>query len=191
VTRVATGTYDVRFPGMAGTAADPEGIVVNAVSPGGQRCQPGEELIGEILRVNCWNKTFDENFPADVTFVFMMMTVGRAGQRAGYAYVDDSAVLAAGGTLDLPTTKAYNSTGGNVRVIRTASGEFDVVFFGLSPANASKALGVQVVDQDEDDSDTCTIVSWTASAPNLVAKVRCFHTDGTLDDDAFFIIVIE
>ena len=191
VSHVAPGQYDVTFPGSAGNSGEAEGIMVTAVGTQGERCQPADALIGEVLRVNCWSSIFDEDVAADATFVFVMLTSGRAGYRAAYALVEDTDVILNGGTLDLLASVRYNSSGGGVRVVRQSKGEFDVIFFGLSPAGASRALGVQVVDQDEDDSDMCTIVKWDASTPNLVVRVNCFHTDGSLDDDAFFIMVIE
>ena len=165
--------------------------MISAVGVSSDRCQPAEPLIGETVRVNCWRTEFAVSASADATFVFVMLTKERSGRRLGYALMDDSALLAAGGSLTLPAAVAYNSTGGGVRVTRTGLGEYDVDFLGFAGGSSSPRFGVHVVDQDEDDSAVCSIFDWTVTSPNLRVRVKCFEHDGFPDDDAFFIFVID
>jgi hypothetical protein len=106
-------------------------------------------------------------------------------------YIEDSDVIAAGGSLTLPSLIAHNSTTGQVRVQDRGNGRFDITFDGLA-ANAGTRFGVQVSNMDEDDSAYCTVTGWTPSGTNLVVSVTCWHEeDGSPDPDAFYLSVIQ
>ena len=100
---------------------------------------------------------------------------GKLAKRAAGAYVADPS---------LPAADRF-TTGTDVRLRKVSTGEYEVVFLGLSPLGAGTTLGIQVVDQAEFVSGNrryqafCSIDGTPSiQAPNLTVRVRCFHEDG-------------
>ena len=194
VRRLGVGKYAVTF---AGDAGDGEGIIVTAMGTGSQRCQPGSELVGETVLVNCWTgaavSDYDLASPADSPFTIVLSDRGRGfGEQAGFAFVDDGVLIAQGGSRLLPPADASNSTTGAVRARHVDKGVFEVTFTGLAGGPSGGRFGVLVSDMDEDDSDYCSLTSWTISGTDLVVTVTCWHEGtGEKDDDAFYLFVIQ
>jgi uncharacterized protein YjdB len=196
VSRLGVGQYSVTFTGNGGSVVDPEGIMVTAYGPSNARCQPASELTNETVLVRCWAggavSEYDDPISVDSRFTIVMSDRGRGfGERGGFAFVDDTEVNNAGGTLTLPGFKAYNSTLGSVRVQHRGPGRYDVTFAGFSGAPSGGRFIAHAVDMDEDDPGYCSVSGWTRSGSDLTVSVVCFHEeDGTPDDDAFYLFVI-
>lgn len=195
VSRLSVGKYAVKFTGNSGGAFDPEGIIVTAYGTGNERCQPGSELNGETVLVNCWTgaAVSYESVPADSRFTIVMSDRGRGfAERAGFAFVDDVVVIANGGSMSLTGFNGYNSTTGAVRAQRRGNGVFDVTFVGLASGPSGSRFVAHASDMDEDDSAYCSVIGWSVSGADLVVSVTCWHEeDGTPDDDAFYLFVIQ
>jgi hypothetical protein len=87
---------------------------------------------------------------------------------------------------------AYNSTGGAIRIQRTAVGMYKVTFFGLAAAGAGHKSNVQVTAYD--GRNTCNVQNWSGSnwsgSPDLVVSVNCFYIpDGSLKDSKYTVLV--
>jgi uncharacterized protein YjdB len=196
VSRAGPGQYAVTFTGNGGTVLDPEGIMVTAYGAGNARCQPASELTNETILVRCWAgepvSEYDNPVPVDSRFTIVMSDRGRGfGERGGFAFVDDSKVNDAGGTLTLPGFNGYNSTLGTVRAQHRGAGRYDVTFAGFSGAPSGGRFVAHVVDMDDDDPGYCSVTGWTRVGADLTVTVTCFHEeDGTPDDDAFYLFVI-
>jgi uncharacterized protein YjdB len=193
VTRRGVGKYAVTF---AGDDGDNEGIIVTAMGTGGERCQAASELVDVTVLVNCWTGApvgeYDDPIPADSKFTIVLSDRGRGfGEGAGFAFVDDVALIAQGGTRTL-TTDAYNSTTNPVRARHVDKGVFEVTFSTLASGASGGRFVALVSDMDEDDSDYCSVTGWTVAGTDLVVTVTCWHEeDGTKDDDAFYLFVIQ
>ena len=82
---------------------------------------------------------------------------------------------------------AYNSTGGPIRIQRSAVGVYRVTFFGLGAAGAGHKSDVQVTAVD--GRTTCNVRSW-AGSPDLAVNVDCFYIpDGSLHDSKYTVLV--
>ncbi|HEX9985183.1 MAG TPA: hypothetical protein VGF69_18140 [Thermoanaerobaculia bacterium] len=82
---------------------------------------------------------------------------------------------------------AHNSTGGAVKITRTAAGAYTVLFAGLGAAGAAMKSNVQVTAYN--GRTACNVVSWSGS-PDLSVKVHCFYIpDGSMRDSQFTALV--
>ena len=197
VNRLSAGRYSVSFVGNGGGATDPEAIMVTAVGTDNVRCQPGSLLTNETVRVNCWagNATppDESGVPMDSRFTIVLADRGRgSGERAGFVFVEDTDVINAGGSLQIPSFNAHNSTTGSVRVQKVADGRFNVSFAGFAGGPSGARFSAHVADMDEDDPAYCTVAGWAISGSDLVVNVACWHEeDGLPEDDAFYLFVIQ
>jgi uncharacterized protein YjdB len=195
IARLAVGKYAVTFTGNAGGGSDPEGIIVTPYGTGNERCQPASELAGETVLVNCWvgAAVSSESVAADSRFTIALSDRGRgSGQSAGFAFIDDAVVIANGGSMLVPPFSAHNSTTRPVRVQRRGAGVFDVTLTELATGQSGARFIAHASDMDEDDSAYCTVSGWTVLGTDLVVTVTCWHEeDGTPDDDAFYLFVIQ
>jgi len=82
---------------------------------------------------------------------------------------------------------AYNSTGGPIRITRSAVGAYKVTFFSLGAAGAGHKSDVQVTAVD--GRQTCNVRAWGGS-PDLSVEVFCFYIpDGSMHDSKYNVLV--
>jgi hypothetical protein len=82
---------------------------------------------------------------------------------------------------------AYNSTGGAIKITRSAAGSYKVTFAGLGAAGAGHTSNVQVTAYK--GRTTCNVSNWSGS-PDLTLSVTCFYIpDGSMRDSQFTALV--
>jgi len=199
VERSNTGRYLVRFPGHSFGEVDAHAIHVSAVGTGTGRCNVAT-FAQDAVQVQCFDSP--NAVPMDTPFTVTLMDRGRGGGlRAGYVWAVDASAnnneFEDEGVHLMPPSRAYNSSLGQVEVTKLADyysydyGRYEVVFRGLTPPGSSPALGVHVVDRDSDEAKYCNVVGWTITAPDLRVTVQCWNQAGGMEDEGFYLIVIQ
>jgi len=83
-------------------------------------------------------------------------------------------------------TFAYNSTGGAIKITRSAVGTYKVTFVGLGAAGAGHKSNVQVTAYN--NRTTCNVQNWS-SGTDLTVSVNCFYIpDGSMKDSQYTVL---
>ena len=118
-----------------------------------------------------------------VLFTFLVTGAAMAATPQGFALGDQPANP---GYAPNPAF-AYNSTGGAIRILRTAAGAYKVIFFGLGAAGVGHKSDVQVTAVA--GRTTCNVRSWSGN-PDLTVEVNCFYIpDGSMKDSKYTVLV--
>jgi hypothetical protein len=72
-----------------------------------------------------------------------------------------------------------NSSGGAIRVTRSATGVYQVRFYGMAGAGGVAQVGAY------GNNDVCTVSSWVQSGADELVNVRCFTPAGAAADSRF------
>ena len=81
----------------------------------------------------------------------------------------------------------YDSTGGAIKITRSAVGIYRVTFDGLGAAGLGHKSNVQVTAYDA--RTTCNVQNWGGS-PDFAVNVNCFYIpDGSLHDSKYTVLV--
>jgi hypothetical protein len=75
----------------------------------------------------------------------------------------------------------YNSTGGQVQIVREAVGAYRVRFAGMAVSGGV----AHATAYGSTNSDFCTVQSWVQSGADLLLRVRCFDGTGAATDTRF------
>jgi hypothetical protein len=73
----------------------------------------------------------------------------------------------------------HNSSGGGIRVTRSATGVYQARFYGMAGAGGVAHVGAY------GNNDICTVSSWGQSGADEVVNVRCFTPAGAAADSRF------
>jgi len=105
-------------------------------------------------------------------------------QKSGYVWADNPT---SGGYTPSPTY-SFNSSGGAIKITRSAVGTYTINFSGIG-GNGS-AGGNVLVTAYGSGSEACKVVSWNSGGANFIANVRCFTSTGSAVDTQYSINVI-
>ncbi|HET6679561.1 MAG TPA: Ig-like domain-containing protein [Gemmatimonadaceae bacterium] len=185
-TEQAEGRYRVRFAGLSRTAGDnPETMIASAFGDQPRRCNiavwnnDGTDL---IVDVQC--RTMTGELVA-TPFVIMMVDNGRVGQRAGFAWADDPDA----DSYPINNGYMYSTSGGAITATRTSTGDYAVVFDGLTRSGGGVRESVFVTSYST--NGYCNVREWQIIDSKTTANVACYAIDGTPLDMRFDVLVVE
>ncbi|MCC6316823.1 MAG: Ig-like domain-containing protein [Gemmatimonadaceae bacterium] len=115
------------------------------------------------------------------------IVIARPAQRVAWALVP---LDAAGQTL---TASALNATGGAVRAVRTATGEYTVTFARMARLDATYVDVTMISMLEGGGAATRCHANSTQNAPNgedLEVRLTCYATDGTRQDSYTYVLVV-
>ncbi|MEZ5402690.1 MAG: BACON domain-containing protein [Bryobacteraceae bacterium] len=178
--RLETGLYRVTMPGIGML---PGAVHVSAVS-GSHYCKTvawgppasaASPAYTQEIYVSCFAPT---GVPADGAFDVLFYNESRTGQ-GGFALAD---IALASDAYTVAHARKWNSSGGAVRVVHSATGSYRVEFDGVGglPGNLGSGLATAFGNGPE----RCKAISWAGPAPMKV-EVRCFAPNGSPADSAF------
>ena len=118
-----------------------------------------------------------------ILFTFLVAASAFAATPQGFVWGDQptNAIYAPSAAY------AYNSTGGAIKITRSAVGIYRVTFAGLGAAGLGHKSNVQVTAYDA--RTTCNVQNWGGS-PDFAVNVNCFYIpDGSLHDSKYTVLV--
>jgi hypothetical protein len=185
-TRSATGTYAVRFPGVAAGNGQRQTVQVSAYGPDEpKRCRvasAGNEGSDFVAHVQCHDFT---GALADARFDILVAPAGSTQGRSGFV------VSPASASAPIDATLAHNSSGKLIHFERTSLGVYRVQFDGLDrPANdVPETLHVSAYGPG---SAWCKHNAWVGDpgSGHLLIEVACYSAAGSPADARFTLLVL-
>ena len=174
-----TGRYNVRFTGLSAFLGDKSTVHVTSFGPGDIYCKPTTPtLVNDVLQVRC----YDASSGAAVNTSFTVFVTGNYTDNA-FAHAHQPT-----GTSYVPQANGSWNPGSTIRVTRSGTGTYSVLFTGLGALAQAAANGghVQVVAVGTDLAH-CKVTYW-AGSPQLNASVRCFTRTGVPKDTKFNVL---
>jgi hypothetical protein len=189
-TRSGTGTYAVRFPGLATSPGQRESIQVSAYGSGApRRCRvaswaaAGNDL---VVQVRCHDLS---GALADSRFDVLVAPAGSTQGRSAFV------VSPATAGDPVPAATAHNSAGKGIRVDRTNPGRYRVTLEGLARESFATAEREAFhVTAHGEGTGWCKIGSWDPDAlspDDLVLQVHCYTVAGVAADAQFSVLMVE
>ncbi|WP_420582961.1 PKD domain-containing protein [Reichenbachiella sp.] len=175
ITRSTTGSYAVRFAGMAMTNVNVHASMYGT-SEGAARVHSwsnsGNDLVANI-------RTFDKDANlADKAFTIFVTGTGFDG---AYLYSDQETKS---GTYTVNTSFAYNSSGGSPTINSPSKGNYKVTIPGVGSSSVN--LGNVQVSAAGSVSSIAKIKEWKLEGSDLVVEVRTYHSGSGAPIDAKF-----
>ncbi|WP_422360104.1 PKD domain-containing protein [Reichenbachiella sp.] len=172
ITRSTTGSYAVRFTGMAMTNGHVQASLYGS-SEGAVRVlswsNSGNDLVANI-------RTFDKD--ANLADRGFNIYVTGAGFEGAYLHANQKSA----GSYTPNTAKSYNSSGGNPTISSPSVGTYTVTIPGVGAGN----LGNVQITAANSVSAIAKIKEWTISGSDLKVEVRTYHSGtGSLMDAEF------
>jgi hypothetical protein len=187
ITRTATGTYTVRWVGLARTAGQlDETVMVGAYGSVPRRCNVASwDAFGSadfVANVRC---TDLNGVLADSRFVAMVVDRGRATRRYGLTWADQPT-----STIYTTTQNGYSrtSTAGAISVSRTAVGAYQVRLGGQARTGVSPET---VLVTSYGSTAYCKASQWGANGADMIVTVLCFDPAGNFIDSRFDVLLLE
>jgi uncharacterized protein YjdB len=187
ITRSGTGTYAVRWAGLARTAGQlDETLTVGAYGNVPRRCNVTSwdafttaDLIANIACTDL------NGVAADARFVATMVDRGRSGRRYGLTWANQPT-----SPIYTTTNNGYSrtSTVGAISVSRTAAGSYQVRLGGQARTGASPET---VLVTSYGSTAYCKANQWAANGADMIVTVVCFDPSGALVDSRFDVLLIE
>jgi TolB protein len=175
VTRSATGTYTVEFPGLGAAAGGTVAVSAYGASPVGGSCgaagwsRSGTALVLEVDCHTAAGAAADEPFTASYT-----RATGTSATPFAYAWANAPA------TASYDAADSYNSTGAANTIARTGTGAYTVTLPGLGAS-----AGTVKVTATGAGAQSCEPTAWSASGTAERVQISCFASGGAAADAAF------
>jgi hypothetical protein len=187
ITRSSTGTYVVRWAGLARTGGQlPETVIVGAYGNVPRRCNVTSwdafSTADFIANIAC---TDLNGVLADSRFVASIIDRGRNARRYGLTWADQPT-----NPIYVTTNNNYSrtSTAGAISISRTAVGSY-VVRLGGQARTGSSPETVMVTSYGS--TAYCKASQWGANGADMLVTVFCFDPAGNLIDSRFDVLLVE
>jgi hypothetical protein len=185
--RDSEGSYGLQFQGLEPVwVAAPAAVQITGVGSTPVRCRSqAYDKATATLGVRC---TRVGGSLGDSPWSVLWLQHGRPAMRFGFAWATNEAA-----TVDYIPFADFliNSSGGTVKSRKTASGQYHVVFAGLThTAAATETVLVSSLFTTTDR--ICDILQWgNTGANDLFVDVACYDIAGVPTDSRFGVMVIE
>jgi hypothetical protein len=189
--RNAAGAFVVTFPGLGRVAAGSAAgmALMTAVGTGAERCYVAnwDKPIGFVI-AGC-TQAGQAGAGVDSRFSVLWLELGRAGQRAGYAWAGAESSL-----VDYaPDTRfSLNSSGGPITAQRLGVGQYQLLFGGLGKgAGATETVQLGAFGGRVPGA-YCTINSWgNTGADDLLVALGCYGPTGIPADIRYDLLILQ
>ncbi len=176
MTRSLTGSYAVRFTGLAGSGGN---VQVTAYGSDAAYCKSagwgssGSDLLANVRCFRADGSLVDSRFNA---LFYREQTTSSGGDTTAYLWAN------APTTADYAPTAgySYNDSGAANRIRRTATGSYTAELPGITDANASV-----LVTAYGSNADRCEAAGWYALLGSTYVTVRCTNASGQPADTRF------
>jgi len=187
ITRSGTGTYAVRWAGLARTAGQlDETVIAGAYGNLPRRCNVTSwdafTTADLIANIAC---TDMNGVAADSRFVATIVDRGRSARRYGLTWANQPTSV-----IYTATNNGYSrtSTAGAISISRTAAGSYQVRLGGQARTGASPET---VLVTSYATTAYCKASQWGANGADMIVTVFCFDPAGALIDSRFVVLLIE
>jgi hypothetical protein len=174
------GRYAVRFAGLSALLGTKSTVKVTGYSTNNSYCQPtGPKLASDVVSIRCFRG--NTGAPVDAYFTVLIRKPPPAStftSPVAFAYANQPTA----GSYVPPASSSWNPAGG-IKVSRSGTGIYSVLFEKIGPGLRSNGGHVQVVAVGT-GSQYCVVGGWGGS-PDLSIDVRCFTKSGSPADTKF------
>jgi hypothetical protein len=175
-----TGRYAVRFAGLSALLGTTSTVKVTGYSTNNSYCQPtGPKLTSDVVNIRCFRG--NTGAPADAYFTVLIRKPAPAStftSALAFAYANQPTA----GSYVPPASSSWNPAGA-IKVSRSGTGSYSVLFKNIGPGFRSNGGHVQVVAVGT-ASQYCVVLGWGGS-PDLSIDVKCFTKSGSPADTRF------